>query len=551
MDVHYPDFGNTIAGGYYIITVVHSSCASTVEPLQLKWPPLVPPHPLGEFIWKPFNRKEHAIFLAWDDKDFAKQDTGLQTLTPAITSDGWAGILVKYHLHCPNTNALIILGSKVISIDGLCPVFTACPNPNILQHYFRIEFHHKDHSYVRAISSYKFVRCFGFIDKITYCLSHPTYKFALDAAMPSCTSAWLLKQIHLYISYLHDANSEIFLPNQFSAPAATIQAFVNGAIGVCLPSQERWIQAYSNDTEMSAIGNLVLNPTKINSSTLNAVNHNYRALLRQSQIGIEDGLLIYHEPMHGGSSYSCLQLVPLEFHNIIFIAFHSNAIGGHLNAYRTLHHICLRYYWPGMYSYITCMCNACPGCALANPTKSKSSKLVYNFPIKALFLVLFVDAYSARKHSSFDGFDTYLVACYGMTGFASMEPIQHANSKNFALAIMRTQLRYGFCHSIVLDKDSKFYSICREAFDLLRINCHVLSGWDNHIPMMVEGVNRYLTKGLTIMTNEQDSVCITLKAILLLLYAWNSHPILGMDIPWSFVAVCREFAFPIDYSTNS
>jgi hypothetical protein len=137
-----------------------------------------------------------------------------------------------------------------------------------------------------------------------------------------------------------------------------------------------------------------------------------------------------------------------------------------------------------MYSYIKRMCTACPGCALANPTKSKSSELVYQFPIEAPFLVLFVDAYSAGKHSRFDGFEVYLVACCGMTGFATMEPIQHANSKNFASAIMRIQLRYGFCHSIVLDKDSKFYGVCREALELLQINCHVLLG-DNHNPMMV------------------------------------------------------------------
>ncbi len=121
---------------------------------------------------------------------------GLQTSTTAITSDGPAGILVRYHLHCPNTNALVILGSEVISIDGLCPVFNVSPNPNIFQNYFGIEFHHKDHGYVRAISSYEFIQCFEFIDRITYCLSHPTYKFALDAVMPSRTSAWLLEQIH-------------------------------------------------------------------------------------------------------------------------------------------------------------------------------------------------------------------------------------------------------------------------------------------------------------------------------------------------------------------
>ena len=166
------------------------------------------------------------------------------------------------------------------------------------------------------------------------------------------TLAWLLEQVHLHLLYLRDANSEIFLLNQFAAPAATIQAFVNDVIGVRLPSRECWIQVYSNDTEMSTIRYLILNPSKINLSTLNAVNFNYCTPLGQSQIVIEDGLLIYPEPIRGGTSYTRLQLVPAEFYNIIFIAFHSNAIGGHLNAYRTLHRIRLRYYWPGMYSYI-------------------------------------------------------------------------------------------------------------------------------------------------------------------------------------------------------
>jgi hypothetical protein len=200
-----------------------------------------------------------------------------------------------------------------------------------------------------------------------------------------------------------------------------------------------------------------------------------------------------------------------------------------MNAYRTLHRLRPRYYWPGMYSYIKQMCNACPGCALSNPTKSKSSKLVYNFPIKAPFLVLFIYAYSAGKHLSFDGSEVYLIACCSMTGFASMEPIQHTNSKKIASAIMKIQLCYGFCHTVVLNKESKFFEVFSEALDLLQINHHVLSG-NNHNSMMVERVNRYLTKGLKIMTNERDSIRIALEAILLLLYAWNSCPIPGTDI---------------------
>jgi hypothetical protein len=157
IDVHYPDLGDTVAGRCCIITAVHSSCASTVELLQLKRPPSVPPRPLGKFIWKPFNCKEHAILLACDNSNFTKQDTCLQASTPSIKSDEVAGVSVRYHLHCSNANASITLRSEVIFLDGLCPVFNACPNPNIFQHYFGIEFHHEDYSYVRAISPYKLV----------------------------------------------------------------------------------------------------------------------------------------------------------------------------------------------------------------------------------------------------------------------------------------------------------------------------------------------------------------------------------------------------------
>ncbi len=185
-DVQFPDLGDTIAGWCRILTAIHLSCASADEPLQLKWPPLIPPRPLGKFIWEPFNRKEHAILLACDDSDFAKQETGLQASPQPIKLDEAAGVSIQYHLHSPNADASATIGSAVISIDGLCPVFNACPNPSIFQHYFGIEFHHEDHSYIRAISSYEFVCCFGFTDHITYSLSHSTYKYAMDSAMPAC-----------------------------------------------------------------------------------------------------------------------------------------------------------------------------------------------------------------------------------------------------------------------------------------------------------------------------------------------------------------------------
>ena len=53
------------------------------------------------------------------------------------------------------------------------------------------------------------------------------------------------------------------------------------------------------------------------------------------------------------------------------------------------------------------------------------------------------------------------------------------------------------------------------------------------------------------MTNERESVTrVALEFILLLIYAWNSAPILGTDLSRSRVAVGREFSFPIDFSAT-
>jgi hypothetical protein len=264
---------------------------------------------------------------------------------------------------------------------------------------------------------------------------------------------------------------------------------------------------------------------------------------------VENGILIYWKPIAGSEPYAHLQLVPTIFQNIIFVAFHSNPIGGHLNVSCTLHCIRLQFCWPGMFSYIEKMCASCPCCALANLTRGKLKELLYNFPIEALFLVLHIDWYQAGKESGFKGSSHYLVACWGMCTFAAMKPVLTANTTTYASAIMKIMLQFGFCHTCVLDKDSKFYGVCHKDLDLLKVNRHVFSS-GNHNPIIVEHLNCYLNAGLRIMTNERDSTCVALKAILLLIDAWSLCPVLGTDISQSMVAISRKFAFPIDFSTG-
>ncbi len=269
---------------------------------------------------------------------------------------------------------------------------------------------------------------------------------------------WLPPDCHCQIS---DSNFEIFQPNQFATPAARIQAFINGAIGMRLTNQAQWICALSTDKELFLIWQLVNNPLLINNKYLRANNYNFHLTLQRSLIVVENDLLIYREPISHTGSYGRLTIVPKEFYNVLFVAFHTNSAGGHLNSYHTLHHLCLCSYWPRMYSYIKKMCAACPGCALANPTKGKSSKLVYNFPIKTPFWMLQTDAYSAGAHSGFKGSTYYLVGCCGMCSFGILKLVASATASTFASAIMKMQLRFGFCHTVVLDKDSKdWFSSC-------------------------------------------------------------------------------------------
>ncbi len=169
-EVSYLDIGDSIADSCLIITAVHSSCAANVDPLVLKSPPPLAPRPIGQFLWMPFDRPEHAIGHGMDDPKFNLDSSCTMTaripksavpsLSPTVT--------VKYYLHRDGQDASILAGSSVISRDSICPPFESCPNRNIFQHYFGIEFHHDDHTYVRAISTYEFARCFSLSDNQSF-----------------------------------------------------------------------------------------------------------------------------------------------------------------------------------------------------------------------------------------------------------------------------------------------------------------------------------------------------------------------------------------------
>jgi hypothetical protein len=159
----------------------------------------------------------------------------------------------------------------------------------------------------------------------------------MDSAIPAISSAWIFEQILKRFIHVRSSNFRICKPNQFAAPAACVQTFLNGAVGVRMPSHEVWVKEYMEDPELSAILKFVQNPCTISQRSLESakLDPNYHQALHQTCIHLDNGILYYHKPIARSDSYAKLQIVPAKLQNIVFIAFHRNPLGGHLSVSQT------------------------------------------------------------------------------------------------------------------------------------------------------------------------------------------------------------------------
>ena len=549
--IYFPDFGDSIADNTTVYVGIHKGCTSNHTAINVAFPPQIAPQPLASFLYEPFNVKPHAVSLSRYHADFTDGGCVASDPPPSNTPTQAHRAKKNYLLHRPGDNTNISCGAGVYDTAGICPPFCS-PNTNIFGSLFGVEYDDGPDTFIRPIASYEVAKTFRLHDDVTYALAHPANFLLLDCGIPTRTSNAFLDAISSRLDSIRTENFEIHDPKLSHAPAAITMApaFVNGAIGSRIPNPSVWKKALNDDPETKILSDMVADPgLTSDKEVLGKLHFVYREPARRGNFTIRDGILYMKEIFAHNDKFVELRIVPESLRNIIFIAFHANPIGAHLDAPRTFHRIRQRYFWPGMYTYCKRLIKSCPACALANATQSRSSDLVYGFPIDAPMRVLFVDVYAAGTEVNFDGTKNYLIAACGMTSFAICEDTAETTAEAFAKAIMKIWLRFGFSHTIVVDKASTFRGVFAETAALLGINIHVLSG-ENHDPMIVERVNRFLNSSLTIFCNERGTNKVALEGILMALYAWNSAPVIGTDISRSLLVVGREFQFPIDFSAD-
>lgn len=431
-------------------------------------------------------------------------------------------------------------------------LFFVASNTNAFASTFGEEVELDKELYVCPVSGYEVVSCFRLNGNLTHSLAHPENVCLLDCGVPAKTSKCFLEAMMQRLVSVENENLQLLQPRQCAVPAATacIPSFVNGAVGSRIPNNSVWKQALEDDPITKLLLEIVANPALSDSQAhTKPLDHVYRQPAKQGYFSVKDGILYMKEIFQNDDKFVDLRIIPVSMRNIVFVAFHANPIGGHLIAYRTYHRERQRYFWPGMYQYIRSMCTSCPCCSLSEITKNRCADLIYRFPIEAPMRVLFVDIYAAGAECNFDGTNHYLIAACGMTSFPIAEDTAEQNSHIFASALMKIWLRFGFSHTIMVEKDRILLGVFAKTATLLKFNIHVLSG-ENQDPWIVEHICRYLNSCLTIFCNERGNNRVALEGILMSLYAWNSALVIGTDISRSLLVTGRDFNFFVDFSTG-
>jgi hypothetical protein len=531
----------------FLIGVQKAVCFSEPD-FSIPRPPVLP-CPFAPHINKPYNRVEYSISDQPGSELFDSDNSYFDKVNPDPINATQHTSHSLYHLVPKTISTPTLAGSQVCDSAFPAPKLNP-PNFNIFGYLFGIQFEIDGRKLIRPFSPYEYIKCLGYDTSLTRALAQqPQHIALLEHAVPANTSQSLLSAIYDLLITIRHNNSEIFDASPHAAPAATIQALVNGAVGIQMPTRETWIKAYKRDTVCCKLMEIIANPALVVKKSLEQVHYIYRQPLRNSAIVNENGILFIKERLVDSSNYVKLQIVPSEMQIIIFTAFHANPIGAHFSVYRTYARIRLRYFWPGYFTYIKTMCSRCAGCNLANSIHNKSSELTYSFPIDAPFRVIHADAWTLGTDLSFSGDKSFMIVNCGMTAYVATEPLKEMNAKTFAAAIVTIMLREGFCHTIVVDKDSKFANVFIDAGKLLQIHVHVASG-GNHDPILCERFNRFLNRAMRIFSNERNTNRSVTEGVHLTAFAWNSAPVVGTDISRSLIVKGREFQFPIDYSSD-
>ena len=348
----FPEFGDSIDGSSTFLFGFNAESTPDATKIQIAIPPSVTScisqHLMTDYDILRYSLIETpaSIDVPVTNNTFTldtvTHDTPVNKLTAKVTHR------LRYN-HMP---ASAQIGTQVCNITHPAPALSV-DNLNIFRTLFGIEFTVSSGTHIRCISRYEYGRCYGLSHNYNRSLCPQSSNFNILAnGCPGRTMGTIVTE--LFDTLLSHRNSVLSTNIDQSlpvAPAATAFSMLNGATSIPIPSPEAWRLAYMSDPECKLVMAFLDDPSTITNKNLQTVHHRLRQPLRQSTLIKDDPYIFLREHINS-DTYVNLRLVPFDLRKTLFLAFHSNPLGGHYSVYYTFHRLRLRYFWPGMYSFI-------------------------------------------------------------------------------------------------------------------------------------------------------------------------------------------------------
>ena len=139
---------------------------------------------------------------------------------------------------------------------------------------------------------------------------------------------------------------------------------------------------------------------------------------------------------------------------------HATPVAAHMEEYKTLYRIRLRFLWPHLRLNVAEWIKQCAHCMLTYRWRRRGQELMFSWPVSSLFAILHVDLWILGHHSDPNEYMTLMTAMCNMSQFVVVVPVPDESSATLASYFMHHVLmKFGLCHLVVLDNGSLLKAI--------------------------------------------------------------------------------------------
>ena len=340
--------------------------------------------------------------------------------------------------------------------------------------------------------------------------------------------------------------AKTFTSDDFSPttpPPPHLQCISNCFTFKTLPAKHNWEEVYQQDSETKLfLYHLPINAS-LDQSTIRRILAAYRTAISRNQIELLSGRLVYYEQISFANKRIYRIVVPLSLCRNFFILMHASHVTGHMDKYKTLYRIRLRFFWPRMHADIKEWTQQCPNCILICRWRRRGQELMFSWPNSSPFAIIHVDLWSPGHMTDHNGYIALMNTMCDMTQFVVVVPVPDETSATLVSHLMQHILmKFGMCHLVVIDDGAPFKGSFVTMCQALNLNYDVLAKL-NHKGLSIEYFHCFLNKSVTIAAEDCGTNDLFVPTSIAAAYAWNSLPIDGTDIIRSVPTIGRSLHF--------